>query len=131
LERIHAHTLPHHPDKERIPRIIDEIKQFLHKVNHATGTAKMRFELEQIHHNMSFKHKKDAIDLRLLDLDRCIMKQGIVRKTASLDSAETHMILFDHYLVLAKKKIVHAVVHYIIQKRVTCCCFLDGFLCVY
>lgn len=58
------------------------------------------------------------MDLQLLDPERVIIKQGILRKTANLDSAETHMILFDHYLVIARKKVVHAVDHYIIQKRV-------------
>jgi hypothetical protein len=58
------------------------------------------------------------MDLRLLDSGRSIIKQGTLRKTANSDSTEYQVILFDHYLVTAKVKIINAVEHYRIQKRV-------------
>lgn len=107
-----------HPDKEVIPHIIETFKHILQKVNATVGAAKNRFDLEQIHRHLSFKNKKDIMDLRLLDPGRSIVKQGTLRKTASLDSTEYQVILFDHYLVTTKVKIINAVEHYRIQKRV-------------
>ncbi|GAN05538.1 CNH-domain-containing protein [Mucor ambiguus] len=117
LDKIHARTSPSHPDKENIPRIIHAIKQLLQRVNNAAGAAKTRFDLEQIHRHLTFKNKRDAMDLRLLDQGRSIIKQGTLRKTASMDSTEYQVILFDHYLVTAKVKVVNAVEHYCVQKR--------------
>lgn len=112
-------TIPHHPDKENIPYIINTIKHLLQKVNIAAGTAKNQFDLQQIHNHLSFKNKRDTMDLRLLEEKRSIIKQGILRKNSNLDSTEYQVILFDHYLVVAKIKMMNAVEHYRIQKRVS------------
>lgn len=118
LDKIHARTTPNHPDKENIPYIINSIKHILQKVNSAAGVAKNRFDLELIGNNLTFKNKRDRMDLRLNDENRCIMKQGMLRKSQNVDSSEYQVILFDHYLVTAKVKIINAVEHYRIQKRV-------------
>ncbi|KAG2201247.1 hypothetical protein INT47_006750 [Mucor saturninus] len=117
LDKIHDRTTPNHPDKENLPYIINSIKHVLQKVNTAAGVAKNRFDLELIGNHLSFKYKKDAIDLRLNESHRCIIKQGTMRKSQSFDSTEYQVILFDHYLVTAKVKIINAVEHYTIQKR--------------
>ncbi|CEP07864.1 hypothetical protein [Parasitella parasitica] len=117
LDKIHSRTAANHPDKENIPPIITAIKHVLQKVNNAAGAAKNRFDLEQIHRHLTFKNKKDVMDLRLLDQGRSIIKQGTLRKTGSMESTEYQAILFDHYLVVAKIKVVNAVQHYRIQKR--------------
>ncbi|RCH89004.1 RHO1 GDP-GTP exchange protein 2, partial [Rhizopus stolonifer] len=117
LDKIYARTLPTHPDKEKIPSIIETIKQLLQRVNNAAGAAKNRFDLEQIHHHLSFKNKKDVMNLRLLKPERSIIKQGTFRKTAALDSTRYQVILFDHYLMIAKVKMINAIEHYQIQKR--------------
>lgn len=120
LDKIHSRTSPNHPDKESIPFIIDAIKHLLQRVNNAAGAAKNRFDLEQIHRHLTFKNKKDIMDLHLLDQGRSIIKQGTLRKTASMDSTEYQVILLDHYLVTAKVKVLNAVEHYCVQKRVSC-----------
>ncbi|KAL9544966.1 hypothetical protein PS6_008487 [Mucor atramentarius] len=117
LDKIHSRTSPNHPDKESIPFIIDAIKHLLQRVNNAAGAAKNRFDLEQIHRHLTFKNKKDIMDLHLLDQGRSIIKQGTLRKTASMDSTEYQVILLDHYLVTAKVKVLNAVEHYCVQKR--------------
>jgi hypothetical protein len=53
-----------------------------------------------------------------LDKNRHIIKQGALKKNAHLDSVEYQVILFDHYLVIAKVKISNGVERYVIQKRV-------------
>ncbi|KAI9470069.1 MAG: CNH domain-containing protein [Benjaminiella poitrasii] len=118
LDKIYAYTISsNHPDKHQLPNVIDTIKNLLQRVNQAAGTAKMRFDLKQIHRHLTFKNKKDMINLRLLDSERTIVKQGILRKSTSLDSTEYQIVLFDHYLVIAKVSMVNATEHYCIQKR--------------
>jgi hypothetical protein len=53
-----------------------------------------------------------------LDKNRYIIKQGALKKTAQVDSGEYQVILFDHYLVIAKIKILNGLERYVIQKRV-------------
>lgn len=118
LDKIHSRTAANHPDKENIPFIINTIKHLLQKVNNAAGAAKNRFDLEQIQRHLTFKNKKDIMDLRLLDDGRSIIKQGTLRKTGNMDSTEYQVILFDHCLVTAKVKVINAVEYYRIQKRV-------------
>ncbi|KAI8637471.1 CNH domain-containing protein [Parasitella parasitica] len=117
LDKIHSRTAANHPDKTNIPPIIAAIKHLLQKVNNAAGAAKNRFDLEQIHRHLTFKNKKDVMDLRLLDQGRSIIKQGTLKKTGSMNSTEYQAILFDHYLVVAKVKVLNAVEHYRIQKK--------------
>ncbi|KAI9033768.1 CNH domain-containing protein [Phycomyces nitens] len=106
-----------HPDRVDIPKAIDYIKQLLTRVNTEAGKAKNRFDLERIHNNLSFKHKTDEMDLHLLEDGRYIVKQSTLRKGVHLDSTEYQVILFDHYFVVAKVKIVQGIEHYVVQKR--------------
>lgn len=119
LDKIHSRTSANHPDKENIPYIINKIKHLLQRVNLAAGQAKNRFDLEQIHRHLSFKNKRDIMDLKLLQEGRSIIKQGTLRKTPQVDSTEYQVILFDHYLVTAKIKMINAVEHYRILRRVS------------
>ncbi|KAG0187123.1 RHO1 GDP-GTP exchange protein 2 [Apophysomyces sp. BC1034] len=117
LNEILKHTPDGHVDRVRIPEAVDIIKQFLERVNAEAGKAKNRFDLERIHYNLAFKHKTDEMDLHLLEEGRYIIKQGTLRKSPNLDSTEYQVILFDHYLVVAKVKLIQSIEHYIIQKR--------------
>ncbi|GAA5816202.1 hypothetical protein MFLAVUS_009728 [Mucor flavus] len=117
LDKIHARTAPNHPDKENIPFVINTIKHLLQSVNVAAGAAKNRFDLELMHRHLSFKNKRDMMNLRLLEEARTVIKQGVLRKNTSVESTEYQVVLFDHYLVISKVKMVNAVEHYCIQKR--------------
>ena len=131
LDKIHSRTSNNHPDKENIPGIIEMIKQLLQRVNNAAGAAKNRFDLEQIQRHLSFKNKKDVVQLRLLSSGRTIIKQGVLRKTFNLDSTRYQVILFDHYFVVFKVKVVNTVEHYQVQRKVrvyVCVCILLLFI---
>ncbi|KAL0095975.1 hypothetical protein J3Q64DRAFT_1705606 [Phycomyces blakesleeanus] len=117
LNDILKHTPDNHPDRVDIPKAIDYIKQLLTRVNTEAGKAKNRFDLERIHNNLAFKHKADEMDLHLLEDGRYIVKQSTLRKGVHLDSTEYQVILFDHYFVVAKVKLVQGIEHYIVQKR--------------
>ncbi|RCI05119.1 RHO1 GDP-GTP exchange protein 2, partial [Rhizopus stolonifer] len=118
LNEILKHTPPDHPDLEDLPKAVTIIKRFLSRVNAETGKAKNRFDLERIHYNLSFKYKADEMNLDLLDKSRSIIKQGTLKKSPQIDSVEYQVILFDHYLIIAKLKISNGTERYIIQRRV-------------
>ncbi|KAG1141973.1 hypothetical protein G6F37_006144 [Rhizopus arrhizus] len=119
FNEILKHTPDGHPDKQYLPKAISIIKQFLSRVNFETGQAKTRFDLERIHYNLSFKYKTDETtkDLDLLAKNRSIIKQGTLKKTAQADSVEYQIILFDHYLCVAKLKMSNGVEKYVMQKK--------------
>ncbi|OAD05857.1 hypothetical protein MUCCIDRAFT_138902 [Mucor lusitanicus CBS 277.49] len=119
FNEILKHTPADHPDLEDLPKAVTIIKRFLSRVNAETGKAKNRFDLERIHYNLSFKYKADEVNLDLLAKNRSIVKQGTLKKSAQLESVEYQVILFDHYLVIAKLKIINGTERYVIQKRVT------------
>ncbi|GAA5799436.1 hypothetical protein HPULCUR_004851 [Helicostylum pulchrum] len=117
FKEILKHTPPDHPDLEDLPKAVTIIKRFLSRVNIETGQAKNRFDLERIHYNLSFKYKFDEMNLDLLNKNRSIIKQGTLKKSCQPESVEYQVILFDHYLVVAKLKIANGTERYVIQKR--------------
>jgi hypothetical protein len=46
------------------------------------------------------------------------VREGLLHKRANLDSPDYQVILFDHYLVVAKVKWIHAEKHYLVVRRV-------------
>ncbi|KAI8980840.1 hypothetical protein BDB01DRAFT_836509 [Pilobolus umbonatus] len=120
LEKICSKTSVTHTDRKTIPFIVSQIKDTLSIVNNEAGKAKNRYDLKQIHKHLTFKNKKDEVNLQLLADNRRIIKQGTFYKSPSLDSTEYQLILFDHYLVLSKVTIIRGVPHHSIRKRPIC-----------
>ncbi|KAI9244297.1 hypothetical protein BDA99DRAFT_448523 [Phascolomyces articulosus] len=117
LDAILKHTPDddHHPDRTNIPKATDIIKQFLTRVNEENGKAKNRFDLERIDQKLLFRH--DKMDLRLLDENRKFIKQVKLRKTANPDAPEYHLLLFDHYLVITKAKLIRQHERYVVKRK--------------
>ncbi|KAI8062883.1 hypothetical protein BC940DRAFT_307979 [Gongronella butleri] len=116
LGEILKRTPPNHPDHDNISKTIDTIKQFLIRVNAQAGRMKNRFDLEQLHQHLTFKSKSDVINLDLLKEGRVLLKEGILRKSASTDSTEYHVILLDHYVLITKTKLSRGgTVRYVVQ----------------
>ncbi|KAI9274477.1 hypothetical protein BDA99DRAFT_431896 [Phascolomyces articulosus] len=116
LEGILKHTPSNNSDSEMIPKVMETIKGILTRMNATAGRAKNRFDLDRINAHLRFKNPEDVIDLRLCDEERQIIKEDKLRKSHSNDSNEFQVILFDHYLAIAKIKIENAQQHYIIQR---------------
>ncbi|KAI8143965.1 hypothetical protein BJV82DRAFT_610038 [Fennellomyces sp. T-0311] len=116
LEGILKHTPENNPDRQDIPKAMEIIKGVLTRMNATTGRAKNRFDLMRINAHLRFKNPEDAVDLRLMDEEREIIKEDKLRKTHNSDSTEYQVVLFDHYLAIARVKVENAVQHYIIQR---------------
>ncbi|KAI7864144.1 hypothetical protein BDF14DRAFT_1972195 [Spinellus fusiger] len=117
LNEILKHTPPHHPDQTQIPEAMSTIRQFLARVNTETGNSKNKFDIERIHYHFTFKNNAFKVDLKLLEEGRSIIKQGTLRKLTHLNSKEYQIILFDHYLMFAKVKMLNNCEHYIICRK--------------
>lgn len=161
LGEILKHTPADHSDCDLIRKVMDIITGFLRRLNNESGNAKNKFDLLQLHNNMSFKSKADEMvrtwknqrmlnyrivteltltgvqDLDLLAEDRLIIKQGPLKKTAALDSSDYQLILLDNYLLITKLKVVGFEEHYTIQRKVspkalvTHVCHLSSYLFIY
>ncbi|KAI8970021.1 hypothetical protein BDF20DRAFT_826085 [Mycotypha africana] len=117
INEILKHTPPDNVDAEDLPKAMAVVKRFLIKINEETGKAKNRFDLERIHHSLRFKYKADMINLDLLNKNRILIKQAVLRKSVQPNSTEYQVFLFDHYLVIAKAKFNNGVETYVIQQR--------------
>ncbi|KAJ2956222.1 hypothetical protein NQZ79_g7884 [Umbelopsis isabellina] len=117
LGEILKHTPEGHSDCVVIKKVMDIITKFLRRVNIESGNAKNKFDLRQLHDNMSFKNKSDDTDLDLLAEERVIIKQGSLKKTAALDSTNYQLILLDNYLLITKLKVVGLEEHYTVQRK--------------
>ncbi|KAI8099635.1 uncharacterized protein BX664DRAFT_321781 [Halteromyces radiatus] len=117
LGAILKRTSPEHPDYDTLSKVMTTVREFLSKVNVEAGNAKNRFDLENIHHHLSFRRKSDRLDLKLLEPGRRIEREGFLNKRPNLDAADYQVILFDHYLVVAKVKWVRAEKHYLVVRR--------------
>ncbi|KAI8069915.1 hypothetical protein BC940DRAFT_271374 [Gongronella butleri] len=117
LNAILKRTAPDHPDYALLNDATDIIRAVLSQVNSEAGEAKNKFDLERIHRHLTFKRKTDRLDLKLLDADRQIVREGFLNKRPTLDAADYQVILFDHYLVVTKVKWVRAEKHYLVVRR--------------
>jgi hypothetical protein len=93
------------PDKENIPKAIELIREFLTKVNIASGKAENHFNLTQLDHQLKFQ-PGEYVNLRLTEEGRQLIFKGSLKKTAT-DSADIQVFLFDHCLLLVRVKLVN------------------------
>ncbi|CDH56451.1 rho guanyl nucleotide exchange factor [Lichtheimia corymbifera JMRC:FSU:9682] len=116
LDAILKHTPPDNPDRINIPKATDIIKQFLTRVNEENGKAKNRFDLERIDQKLLFK--SDKVDLKLLEQDRVLVKQVKLCKNPNADAPPNYLVLlFDHYLVMTKVKLINRQERYVVKRR--------------
>ncbi|KAK9768512.1 RHO1 GDP-GTP exchange protein 2 [Basidiobolus ranarum] len=92
-----------HPDRENLPAAIDVIKQCLSQINTESGKADNRLRLTKLNDTLVCKDGESK-DLRLLDESRKLIRDGVIKKKSGVEQVELTMFLFDHMLLLTKKK---------------------------
>ncbi|ORX91433.1 CNH-domain-containing protein [Basidiobolus meristosporus CBS 931.73] len=103
LEAVIKHTPDGHPDKRDLPIVIEAIKELLSQVNTETGRADNKLRLTKLNDAL-FSKNGDIKELRLLDENRQLIRDGPIKKRSGVEQVELTMFLFDHALLLTKKK---------------------------
>ncbi|KAK9729384.1 RHO1 GDP-GTP exchange protein 2 [Basidiobolus ranarum] len=103
LEAVVKHTPDGHPDKRDLPIVIKAIKELLSQVNTETGRADNKLRLTKLNDAL-FSKNNDIKELRLLDESRQLIRDGPIKKRSGVEQVELTMFLFDHALLLTKKK---------------------------
>ncbi|KAJ9070514.1 RHO1 GDP-GTP exchange protein 2 [Entomophthora muscae] len=103
LDAIIKFTAEDHPDRVTLRKVIDILKGYLNRINIETGKADNKLKLSRLSHLIV----GSPSELRLLNLlseKRQLIRDGIVKKKTGVDQVELNIFLFDHLLLLSKKK---------------------------
>lgn len=107
-------------DSVLLPQVVRRIQNLLSRVNDATGRSENRFQLGMLNQQLVFR-PGEMVDLRLKEENRELVFRGTLKKRggAQSESADIHVYLFDHALLLVKNKIVHkAELHRVYRKPI-------------
>ncbi|KAI0226125.1 RHO1 GDP-GTP exchange protein 2 [Massospora cicadina] len=103
LDAIIKFTADEHPDRVNLKKVIDILKGYLNRINVETGKADNKLKLSRL----SQLIVGSPSELRLLNLmseKRQLIRDGTVKKKTGVDQVELNLFLFDHILLLSKKK---------------------------
>ena len=107
LEQILKTTADDNPDRQDIPKATALIKEFLGRVNAESGKSENRFNLMQLSQNLKFSGDPSMfVDLKLAEEGREIVYKGGLKKSPT-DNSEITVYLFDHAVLLAKRKVTN------------------------
>ncbi|KAJ2932613.1 hypothetical protein H1R20_g4473, partial [Candolleomyces eurysporus] len=97
LEAVLKNTPNDSADKTQLPQVITIVRDFLSKVNAASGRSENRFNLLQLEQQLIFKPGEE-VDLRLGEEVREMVYKGVLNKR----DGEIHVYLFDHAILFTK-----------------------------
>ena len=106
LRALEKATSDDNMDKQYIPKAIDAINEYLKRVNEETGKAETRHSLVQLQRNLEWPPGERHHDLKLLEEGREILFKGGLKKAAN-DSSEIEIFLFNHALLMVRKKVAN------------------------
>ncbi|KAI9092393.1 CNH domain-containing protein [Phlyctochytrium arcticum] len=92
-----------HSDRVILPRVIATLKDILHKINKEAGRAENFLKLNQLQSQLVF-HPGEQVDLGLLSPSRQLLREGTLILRRNGNEIEVHVFLFDHVLLITKKK---------------------------
>lgn len=119
LGRIKASTLPSNPDYELLDRCMEECKNILNDYNARHGEAEDLSSILTLDEKIQFRSAEEKVDLKLSDARRKIVYESDVLRKGEfgIDFVNSHMILLDHYLIMAKVRKEH-MDKYLVSKKV-------------
>ncbi|KAL9086074.1 MAG: hypothetical protein Q9165_007286 [Trypethelium subeluteriae] len=106
LEQVAKSTKDDNPDKREIPKAVEGIRQWLSRVNAATGRAENHFNLMQLNQQLRFR-PGEYIDLKLTEENRQIVFKGSLKKGPTDTTGDIQAYLFDHAVLLVREKSVN------------------------
>ncbi|KAF7617121.1 hypothetical protein AFLA_005169 [Aspergillus flavus NRRL3357] len=105
LATVHKNMLKDSEEKANLAQAIEEIKLVALECDNKVGETSKKVSLMELSAKLQLRPEmKREVELNLEHLGREIVHQGILQRpgTRTRFLQETHAILFDHYLVLAK-----------------------------
>lgn len=103
LDAILKRTEKENPDTLNIPTAIEQIREFLFRVNAESGKAENKFSLHQLNQALTFR-AGEYVDLHLLDPKRQLVFKGSLHKRPPPGEGNVQVYLFDNAVLFAKRK---------------------------
>lgn len=116
--RIKTSTPPTNPDHELLDRCMEECKKIVNEYNSRHGEAEDLSSILTLDEKIQFRSAEERVDLRLSEGRRKIVYESDVLRKGEfgIDFVSSHMILLDHYLIMAKVRKEH-VDKYLVSKK--------------
>ncbi|KAI9726238.1 MAG: hypothetical protein M1834_009093 [Cirrosporium novae-zelandiae] len=108
LATVLKNSIQENEEKAKLRKTIEEIKAFTFECEAKVGESAKKVNLAELSSKLKLREGMDReVNLNLNHLGRELIFRGDLQRTGSrsLTWLETHAILFDHYLVLAKTHI--------------------------
>lgn len=104
LNTVLGHTTLDTEEKTKLEAAIEEIKEVTLECDARVAEVTKKVGLSELHSKLQMRPGMGDVQLNLAHMGREIIHQGVVerRGTTKFSWVETQVILFDHYLVLAK-----------------------------
>ncbi|KAG0169322.1 RHO1 GDP-GTP exchange protein 2, partial [Apophysomyces sp. BC1021] len=110
LNAVLKKTPDDHPDKKDLAACVDIVRSVASKMDEASETTKMILRLYQINDSLRFKEGR-SFDLQLTQPGRTLIHEGLLKRRTHMgvESADLHVFVFDHVVLLTKiKKVVNS-----------------------
>ncbi|ORX87719.1 hypothetical protein BCR32DRAFT_194653, partial [Anaeromyces robustus] len=103
IEAILKRTPESNPDYKDLNEVVRILKSILNQINEKAGKAQNNLKLNQLNYQLVF-NSGEWHDLKLLAPERKLIREGTFNIKISGYDTELTVFLFDHMLVLAKRK---------------------------
>ncbi|CAG8674479.1 4783_t:CDS:2, partial [Acaulospora colombiana] len=120
LEQIIKHTSDDNPDKGLLEGALQTIRNICKESDNRVHEAEQRLRILDLEMKLMKKNGDPCTELKLMDINRQLLFKGdLYKKSATrLEWLELHVFLFDHYLVMTKrKKGADGEIKYIVSKK--------------
>ncbi|KAF2165449.1 hypothetical protein M409DRAFT_24298 [Zasmidium cellare ATCC 36951] len=106
LENVLKFTEENNPDMKDIPKAVEQIRQFLGKVNEESGKSENHFNLMNLNSQLKWG-TIPHMDLKLTEESRQLIFKSNLKKQLTSEQADVTAYLFDHAVLIVRVKTVN------------------------
>jgi len=104
LENVLKVTDETNPDIKDIPKAVEQIRQFLSRVNEESGKAENHFNLMSLNAQLKWPPAIPYVDLKLTEESRQLIFKSNLKKNPTSEQADVTAYLFDHAVLVVRVK---------------------------
>lgn len=106
IDAVLKRTQDDHPDKDDLAQCLEVLREIGSHVDDLASTKRMTMRIYEINDNLKFKPGDPVYDLQLTAPGRKLLHEGtLTRRThMGVEAVEHHFFLFDHLLLMTKRK---------------------------